>query len=102
MIIYHVHPFFLQTTVVRKKMYYNMRVKTLRRNMSALLNRLADNKEQLMKGASDRYKALAFTIKEVRKAGYTSKTILLSASLLTLIYTENNDFASVCQTFCVW
>ena len=71
-----VHTLFLQTTVVRKKMYYNMRVKTLRRNMSALLNRLADNKEQLMKGASDRYKALAFTIKEVRKAGYTSKTIL--------------------------
>ena len=54
-----------QTTVVKKKMYYNMRVKTLQRNKADLLFRLETEKAVLQADPKGRMHKLYSTIKDV-------------------------------------
>ena len=56
---------FSQTTVVKKKMYYNMRVKTLQRNKADLLFRLETEKEVLQAGHKNRMHKLFSAVKDV-------------------------------------
>ena len=56
---------FSQTTVVKKKMYYNMRVKTLQRNKADLLFRLETEKEVLQAGHKKRMHKLFSAVKDV-------------------------------------
>ena len=57
--------FCLQATVMKKKMYYNMRVKTMKRNMADILRQLNKEKRSLTRGTKERLKALSYAIKEV-------------------------------------
>ena len=57
----------IQSTVTKKKMYYNMRVKTLHRNKADLLSRLEDEKQALQALPEERIKKLWFNIKEVSR-----------------------------------
>ncbi|XP_078672195.1 leucine-rich repeat-containing protein 9-like isoform X1 [Branchiostoma floridae x Branchiostoma belcheri] len=56
-----------ETTVVKKKMYYNMRVKTIQRNMMDMLNRLQQQKNGLLQFPHERMRALQFCIKSVER-----------------------------------
>ena len=56
---------FSQTTVVKKKMYYNMRVKTLQRNKADLLFRLETEKAVLQADPKNRMHKLFSAIKDV-------------------------------------
>ncbi|XP_041469372.1 leucine-rich repeat-containing protein 9-like isoform X1 [Lytechinus variegatus] len=56
-----------EATVMKKKMYYNMRVKTMKRNMSDILRQLCKEKRALTRGTKDRLKALSFAIKELER-----------------------------------
>ncbi|KAK3093172.1 hypothetical protein FSP39_012192 [Pinctada imbricata] len=56
-----------EATVTKKKMYYNMRVKTVRRNMAEILTKMATYKNRLLEYPSERMKVLMNCIKEVRK-----------------------------------
>ena len=47
-------------------MYYNMRMKTIHRNMADLRNRLTMECEDLVKGIYGRMRTLMFSVKEVR------------------------------------
>ncbi|XP_021344907.1 leucine-rich repeat-containing protein 9-like [Mizuhopecten yessoensis] len=55
-----------ETTVMKKKMYYNMRVKTVRRNMVDILSKMEIYKQRLHEFPRERIRALASAIKEVR------------------------------------
>lgn len=55
----------LQTTVKKKKMYYNMRVKTLQRNMNSLLKQVWEERETLKKSPLERKKKLTNLLKTV-------------------------------------
>ena len=50
---------------MKKKMYYNMRVKTMKRNMADILRQLNKEKRSLTRGTKERLKALSYAIKEV-------------------------------------
>ncbi|XP_033112941.1 leucine-rich repeat-containing protein 9-like [Anneissia japonica] len=54
-----------EATVVKKKMYYNMRVKTLKRNMAEMLLHLRRDKAAFTKATRDRIKNVSFMMKEV-------------------------------------
>lgn len=56
---------FSQTTVVKKKMYYNMRVKTLQRNKADLLFRLETEKDVLQADPKNRMHKLYSAVKDV-------------------------------------
>ena len=47
-------------------MYYNMRMKTIHRNVADLRNRLTMECEDLLKGIYGRLRTLMFSVKEVR------------------------------------
>ncbi|XP_046860865.1 leucine-rich repeat-containing protein 9-like [Xenia sp. Carnegie-2017] len=51
------------TTVKKKKMYYNMRVKTLQRNMNSLLKQVWEERETLKKSPLERKKKLTNLLK---------------------------------------
>ncbi len=55
-----------QTTVAKKKMFYNMRVKTLQRSLSDALRLLSSDLRRLLSAPHSRLRALAFATKEVR------------------------------------
>lgn len=55
----------MQGTVNKKKMFYNMRAKTIQRNMSNLLSRLEAAKKERLEVPYSRLKSLNFVIKEV-------------------------------------
>lgn len=57
--------FIQQGTVNKKKMFYNMRAKTIRRNMSDLLMRLEDTSKELLELPHSKLKVINFVIKEV-------------------------------------
>ena len=56
---------FFQTTVVKKKMYYNMRVKTLQRNKADLLFRIETEKAVLQADPRHRILKLYSAVKDV-------------------------------------
>ena len=58
--------FCFQATVMKKKMYYHMRVKTVRRNLTNLVNRLNKEKKILLQLPEDKLKSLCFSLKSVR------------------------------------
>ena len=58
---------FSQTTVVKKKMYYNMRVKTLQRNKADLLFRLETEQAVLQADPKNRMHKLFSAVKDVCK-----------------------------------
>ncbi|XP_070181590.1 leucine-rich repeat-containing protein 9-like isoform X2 [Littorina saxatilis] len=56
------------STVMKKKMYYNMRIKTLRRNMAHLLERLDNHKMyQLLAIPHQRLRMITYAIKEIER-----------------------------------
>ena len=55
----------MQTTVVKKKMYYNMKVKTMRRNLAEMITRLNNIKEGLQAVPTARIHSLYNLVKEV-------------------------------------
>ena len=55
----------MQTTVLKKKMYYNMRVKTLERNKVDLVSKQLKEKENLQSVANERLRRLFFCVKQV-------------------------------------
>lgn len=57
--------FALQSTVMKKKMYYNMRVKTVKRNLADVASRVKKLRNQLLQFPYDRLKALLHAIKQV-------------------------------------
>ena len=57
---------FSQTTVEKKKMYYNMRVKTLQRNKADSLFRLETEKAVLQADPKNRMHELFSAVKDVR------------------------------------
>ena len=54
-------------TVVKKKMYYNMKVKTLRRNLGELLSRLNGARIHLVTMPCDRLRQLVVALKSIEK-----------------------------------
>ncbi|XP_005098353.1 leucine-rich repeat-containing protein 9 [Aplysia californica] len=54
-------------TVNKKKMFYNMRAKTIKRNMSDLLARLGTTKKELMETPTSKLRVLNFVIKEMER-----------------------------------
>ena len=56
---------FLQATVSKKKMYYNMRVKTLQRNKADLMCRLEMEKAALQSNTKKRIQKLYSAVKDV-------------------------------------
>ncbi|RUS71694.1 hypothetical protein EGW08_020538 [Elysia chlorotica] len=54
-------------TVNKKKMFYNMRAKTIRRNMSALMSRLEHRKQELLERPHSKIRVLTFVIKEMER-----------------------------------
>ena len=52
---------------MKKKMYYNMRIKTVRRNLVNLMNRLNKEKKLLLQMPEEKLKSLHFTLKSVGK-----------------------------------
>ncbi|KAJ8046058.1 Leucine-rich repeat-containing protein 9 [Holothuria leucospilota] len=54
-----------ETTVVKKKMYYNMRIKTLKRDVADMLQKLLKEKRICVKETKDRIRKLTCAIKEV-------------------------------------
>ena len=57
--------FSAQATVEKKKMYYNMRVKTIHRNLTTLKNRLSSEKKTVLQLPENKIKALFYNIKSV-------------------------------------
>lgn len=57
---------FSQATVVKKKMYYHMRVKTVRRNLINIQNKLNREKKILLQLPDERLNTLFFSLKSVR------------------------------------
>ena len=62
----NINHIFFQTTVVKKKIYYNMRVKTLQRNKADLLFRLETEKAMLQAEPKNRIQKLYSAVKDVR------------------------------------
>ena len=60
-----IHHLLFQTTVIKKKMYYNMRVKTLQRNKADLLFRLETEKAVLQADPKNRIHKLFSAVKDV-------------------------------------
>ncbi|CAG5119813.1 unnamed protein product, partial [Candidula unifasciata] len=54
-------------TVNKKKMFYNMRAKTIQRNMSDLLARLESAKKELLEVPNSRLRTVMFAIKEMER-----------------------------------
>uniref|UniRef100_H2YGI6 Dynein assembly factor 1, axonemal homolog n=1 Tax=Ciona savignyi TaxID=51511 RepID=H2YGI6_CIOSA len=54
-----------ETTVLKKKMYYKMRVKTVHRNLTSLLNRLIKEKRILLQIPEERLRSIQFALKSV-------------------------------------
>ena len=54
-----------QATVMKKRMYYNMRVKTVHRNMSDILSKMDVYKSKLEEFPYERIKGLYNVLKEV-------------------------------------
>ncbi|XP_059173305.1 leucine-rich repeat-containing protein 9-like isoform X2 [Physella acuta] len=57
----------VEGTVNKKKMFYNMRAKTIRRNMSDLLMRLEDTSKELLELPHSKLKVINFVIKEMER-----------------------------------
>ena len=57
-------------TVKKKKMYYNMRVKTLERNMSNLMKQVEEEKQLLLDAPSQRIRDLTRACNVVSKPYY--------------------------------
>ncbi|XP_072171420.1 leucine-rich repeat-containing protein 9-like [Diadema setosum] len=70
-----------EATVMKKKMYYNMRVKTMKRNMSDILRQLHKEKRLLTRGTKDRLKALSFAVKELEREIETRAPLRRSSHL---------------------
>ncbi|XP_033624638.1 leucine-rich repeat-containing protein 9-like [Asterias rubens] len=60
-----------ETTVVKKKMYYNMRVKTIQRTLADMIHHINKEKRLLTRTTRDRLRLLCFSIKEIER--YTSE-----------------------------
>ena len=56
---------YLQATVMKKRMYYNMRVKTVHRNMMDILSKMDIYKTKLEEFPHERIKCLYNVLKEV-------------------------------------
>nr|CAB3263538.1 leucine-rich repeat-containing protein 9-like [Phallusia mammillata] len=56
-----------EATVTKKKMYYNMRMKTVRRNLTSLLNRLNKEKRMLLQIPEERLRSLNFALKSIEQ-----------------------------------
>jgi Leucine-rich repeat (LRR) protein len=54
-----------EATVVKKKMYYNMRIKTLQRILADVIRCITREKRHLTHGTRDRLRTLSFSMKEV-------------------------------------
>ncbi|XP_076442127.1 leucine-rich repeat-containing protein 9-like isoform X2 [Babylonia areolata] len=62
------------STVLKKKMYYNMRVKTLHRKMANLLQRLDQHKStQLMSVPHQRLRTITYALKEIERELHEAK-----------------------------
>ena len=57
--------FYLQATVMKKKMYYNMKVKTVHRQLAELRKIMTELKEKHLAIPKDRLQTLAYVIKQV-------------------------------------
>ncbi|XP_022094850.1 leucine-rich repeat-containing protein 9-like [Acanthaster planci] len=68
-----------EATVVKKKMYYNMRIKTLQRIQADMIHRITREKRHLTHGTKDRLRTLSFKIKEIQRyiteAGSSTVTV---------------------------
>ena len=53
--------------MVKKKMFYNMKIKTIRRNLADMQSRLSQDCGRLLRGPEDRIRTLVFAGKEVKK-----------------------------------
>ena len=60
----------LQATVMKKKMYHNMKKKTVERNYDEVSNRMKEIKEQITAVPTSRIRDLFFHMKEV-SSNYT-------------------------------
>ncbi|XP_064621486.1 leucine-rich repeat-containing protein 9-like isoform X3 [Lineus longissimus] len=56
-----------ETTVVKKKMFYNMRVKTIKRQLSDMLAKLEEANNHLLKSPRDRLRRLHCAVKEIKR-----------------------------------
>ncbi|XP_062619612.1 leucine-rich repeat-containing protein 9-like isoform X3 [Saccostrea cucullata] len=56
-----------EATVLKKKMYYNMRVKTIKRNMADIVSKMEIYKSRLLEFPHERLRNLMNCIKEVRR-----------------------------------
>ncbi|XP_022332451.2 leucine-rich repeat-containing protein 9-like isoform X3 [Crassostrea virginica] len=56
-----------EATVLKKKMYYNMRVKTVRRNLADIVSKMGIYKARLLEFSHERLRNLMNCIKEVRR-----------------------------------
>ncbi|XP_041353285.1 leucine-rich repeat-containing protein 9-like isoform X2 [Gigantopelta aegis] len=56
-----------EITVSKKKMFYNMRNKTIRRNMTDMMKKLENHKKQLLDVPHKRLRAIMFSIKELER-----------------------------------
>ncbi|XP_071079047.1 leucine-rich repeat-containing protein 9-like [Haliotis cracherodii] len=56
-----------ETTVTKKKMYYNMRLKVIRRNLTALVSKLETHKRHLLEGPYQRMRKIVFAVKELER-----------------------------------
>nr|XP_002121920.1 leucine-rich repeat-containing protein 9-like [Ciona intestinalis] len=63
-----------EVTVMKKKMYYNMRVKTVRRNLTTLLNRLQKEKRLLLQIPEERLRAFNFALKSIEQQQQNDET----------------------------
>ena len=55
----------LQTTVMKKKMYYNMRIKTVHRNLSQVIAKMDIFQQHMLNFPHERLRALVSAMKEV-------------------------------------
>lgn len=58
-------PFWFKATVLKKKMYYNMRVKTVKRNLAEIVSKMEIYKSRLLEFPHERLRNLMNCIKEV-------------------------------------
>lgn len=58
-------PFWFKATVLKKKMYYNMRVKTVKRNLAEIVSKMDIYKSRLLEFPHERLRNLMNCIKEV-------------------------------------
>lgn len=56
-----------ETTVQKKKMYYNMRVKTAHRNLTTIKNRLHKDRRLLLQVPDERLKSIFFMLKSIEQ-----------------------------------